>query len=98
MWNELLQGGLGIGVIAFGIKLLLPLLSKRLEADGARADTDTTLHNLYQETLKAMQELSKELSAARLEISRLKSEVEQLTSGLSDARNELAKHNETRIY
>lgn len=98
MWNELLQGGLGIGGIAFAIKLLWPLLSKRLEADGARAVTDTTLHNLYQETLKAMQELSLELSHARFEISRLKSEVEQLTNDLSNARSELSKHNENRVH
>lgn len=98
MWNELLQGGLSLGGIAFAIKILWPLLSKRLEADEARASTDATLHNLYQETLKEMRQLSMDLSNARYEIAKLKSEVEQLTSDLIEARKELEKRNETRIH
>lgn len=83
MWNELLQGGVGLAGIAAAIKILWPIFKSRIEADSARANTDATLHNLYQETLKEMRQLSVELSQARFEISRLKGEVEQLTHDLS---------------
>lgn len=98
MWNELLQGGLGLAGIGVALRVLWPLLRSRLEADGARANTDTTLHNLYQETLKEMRQLSIDLSNARYEIAKLKSEVEQLTGDLIEARKELEKRNETRIH
>jgi len=96
MWNELLQGGVGVAGIGVAIRVLWPLLRSRLEADGARANTDATLHNLYQETLKEMRQLSIDLSNARYEIAKLKSEVEKLTSDLVEARKKLEKRNETR--
>lgn len=98
MWNEWLQGGVGLAGIAAAIKILWPLFKSRVEADSARANTDATLHNLYQETLKEMRQLSSDLSSARFEIARLKAEVEQLTSDLVVARNELSKRNESRVH
>lgn len=92
MWNEFLLGGIGSAGIGVAIRVLWPLLRSRLEADGARANTDATLHNLYQETLREMRQLSNELSQARYEISRLKGEVEQLTHDLNEARRNLSKH------
>lgn len=98
MWNEWLQGGVGLAGIAAAIKILWPLFKSRVEADSARANMDATVHNLYKETLKEMRQLSSELSSARLEIATLKSEVEQLTNDLMAARNELSKRNESRIH
>lgn len=96
MWNELLQGGVGVAGIGVAIKVLWPLFKSRLDADGARANTDTILHNLYQETLKEMRQLSVELSQARFEISRLKGEVEQLTHDLNEARKTLSEYQESK--
>lgn len=90
MWNEWLQGGVGLAGIAAAIKILWPLFKSRVEADSARANMDATVHNLYKETLKEMRQLSVELSQARFEISRLKGEVEQLTHDLNEARKTLS--------
>lgn len=98
MWNEWLQGGVGLAGIAAAIKILWPLFKSRVEADSARANTDATLHNLYQETLKEMRQLSSDLSSARFEIAILKAEVVQLTNGLRAARNERSKRNESRVH
>lgn len=96
MINEWLQGGVGLAGIAAAIKILWPLFKSRVDADSARANTDTILHNLYQETLKEMRQLSVELSQARFEISRLKGEVEQLTHDLNEARKTLSEYQESK--
>ena len=94
-WAQLLKGGGVLGGIAVAFKLIWPILSKQSEASTSRLETDSTLHQLYQDTLKAQREISQELSAARDEIGALRLQVVTLTRELTEARHLLAKAEES---
>lgn len=94
-WATLAKGGGAAGVLWLAIKLIWPILSKQSEASANRLETDSTLHQLYQDTLKAQREISQELSAARDEIGALRLQVVTLTHELTEARNLLAKAEES---
>ena len=95
MWEQVAQGGVGLLGLGLGFKLLWPLLSKFVEASASRSETDSTLHGLYQDTLKAQREISEELSKAREEIGALRIQVNTLTQELTEARKLLAKAEES---
>lgn len=94
-WGKILQGGGILGGIALAAKLILPVLSKQSEASTSRLETDATLHDLYQRTLVAQRELAEALNLAREEIGALKMQVISLTNDLTNARNLLAKAEES---
>ena len=94
MWNEIAQGGLGLAGLGIAIKVLWPLLKSRLDADASRAITDSTLHNLYQETLKAQREVFEELKRAQIEIGKLTGQVQRLTEDLARAEESLKRRSD----
>lgn len=91
MWAEIAQGGAGILGLGLGFKLLWPLLSKMVEASTSRSETDTTIHRLYQETVAANHEMSKQLGQALEQIAKLQVKVDELSRELAEARAMLSK-------
>lgn len=90
MFDEWAKAGGIVGALAIAAKLVWPILSKQSEASANRLETDSTLHELYQSTLKAQREISEELAKAREEIGALRLQVNTLTKDLEDARKALA--------
>lgn len=97
MSEELWQGGIGLLVIGFGVKYLLPMIKSSLDASTSRSGVDAQMHEMYQEILGLYSNVSKanaELTAAvvRLEASlaESKSREEKLGVEVINLRREVA--------
>jgi len=82
MPQELLQGGIGVLIIAFGVKYVLPILKSSLEASASRSGADATLHGLYQDMLGQQAKLSEENAKSLAAVVKLTAAVETLEQQL----------------
>lgn len=89
-WVEILQGLLGSGVVVLALKVLIPIVTKRADADTARATVDETMHRLYNDMLNQSKELTDSLAKANAEVVKITYQLHQTQEELKNVRAALA--------
>lgn len=86
-WEQFFGGGVVAGLAWLAYKRLWPLVEKRVEADGARANVDLSTYELITkltQQISTMQEdlssMHRKLNDANAEIHRLRAEIERLNN------------------